>query len=451
MLNLNRAFLVIMVALCGLFSAVTVSAARLYFSPSTLSLKEGEQATITMYVDSQGVPINSAEINVSFPTDIVRVESISKTGSLFSLWIEEPAYSNAEGTVHFNGGLPSPGYTGTSGKLASVRITAKKSGNASFSFVSSSVTANDGLGTNVLASQAPASVAVVEPVPIQKQTTPSAPTVASTKFAITSPTHPDQDGWYKTKDPSFAWKVPGEASAIRLSISQDEREKPSVLYKPPISEKTVNSLDDGIWYFTAQTLDASKTWSPISTYTVRIDTIPPVWQSLEEKSIQHDKQQFTVVASDVLSGIDHFEMKIDDGNPARANIKDDVYEIEAPSGDHILYAVVYDKAGNSSAKTIAFSVPEAPVSGSDETKNLDTLGFAEKLTEINKLLVAVVEFVALIFFLLFILIMGTKKLLSMRPMIAQIEHDLMKDHSPEISKACSDGTCSHEGHQVLRG
>ncbi|MCH8148631.1 MAG: sulfatase-like hydrolase/transferase [Planctomycetes bacterium] len=43
----------------------------------------------------------------------IEVVSISKAGAIFSLWTQDPSFSNAVGSVTFGGGLPDPGYTGT--------------------------------------------------------------------------------------------------------------------------------------------------------------------------------------------------------------------------------------------------------------------------------------------------------------------------------------------------
>ena len=304
----------------------------------------------------------------------------------------------------------------------------------------------------MLASKASTQITIANAEPAKPQTVKPSPatTAASvTTLAITSGTHPDQNGWYTNKDPVFSLQIPTSAVAMRLSIAEDPEEKPGVLYRPPISEKTVTSLDDGIWYFRAQTSDDKK-WSSISTYVVRIDTQAPKWLSFAAKSILATGQEFTVVATDTLSGIDHYEITLDNGKAERANLSPDgLYTMRAAPGDHTLYAVAYDKAGNKTSNTFSFTVPQ-PIEGSQQEIPSSLTSFAGRLSEINKVLLAVVEFVGLVFLLLFIIIMGTKKLLSMRPVITQIEEDLFKDHSSSHSKSCSNGTCDHEEHQVLR-
>jgi hypothetical protein len=110
----------------------------------------GNIVTVRVVVNSSDQAINSAEGVVSFPVDFLKVVSLDTGNSLFPFWIQAPSFSNGQGTITFNGGLPSPGFTGTGGTIVAITFQAKKSGTATISVGNASVLANDGLGTDVL-------------------------------------------------------------------------------------------------------------------------------------------------------------------------------------------------------------------------------------------------------------------------------------------------------------
>lgn len=132
------------------FLPVSADAAALSFFPSSDSYGVGDTFSVNVYVESTDQAMNAASGVVSFPTDSLEVVSLSKTGSIFSLWIDEPFFSNSAGAIGFEGIVLNPGFTGASGKIITITFRAKSEGQASLSFSSGSVLANDGLGTSIL-------------------------------------------------------------------------------------------------------------------------------------------------------------------------------------------------------------------------------------------------------------------------------------------------------------
>ncbi len=159
------------------------NAATLSFSPSTASVPAGSTVSVKVVVNTEGVAINNAEAIIQFPSNLLEVVSVSKNSSVFSLWVEEPTFSNSSGTVKFNGGVPNPGFNGSNGSLVSITFRAKAVGNANVRFTSSSVLANDGQGTNVLSGTGQANFSVVKaaekpaPAPVVEQKETSVPAV----------------------------------------------------------------------------------------------------------------------------------------------------------------------------------------------------------------------------------------------------------------------------------
>ncbi|MSR71551.1 MAG: hypothetical protein EXS50_02715 [Candidatus Taylorbacteria bacterium] len=132
------------------FLPLGADAAALSFSPASGSHPVGSSFTVGVYVGSIDQAMNAASGVISFPKDMMEVVSISKTGSLFTIWAEEPVFSNSDGTVSFEGLIPNPGFTGSSGKVLTVTFKVKSVGTSIIRFSSSSALANDGKGTNIL-------------------------------------------------------------------------------------------------------------------------------------------------------------------------------------------------------------------------------------------------------------------------------------------------------------
>lgn len=117
-------------------------------APGT-NFEVGKTFSVTVSAQTAGQVINAAAGSLTFPKDIVEVTSISKSGSIVSLWVQEPQFSNTMGMVSFEGIMLNPGFSG-SGKILSVNFRVKNAGTGNFSFSQGSILANDGNGTNIL-------------------------------------------------------------------------------------------------------------------------------------------------------------------------------------------------------------------------------------------------------------------------------------------------------------
>lgn len=129
---------------------VKTFADTLFISPSSGNYTEGQAFSVRVAVSSTRQAINAVSGTLSFPSDLLQVTSISKGSSILTLWVQEPSYSNARGTVSFEGVVPNPGFSGSDGRVVTVNFRVIKSGTAKLSFSNGSLLANDGYGTNVL-------------------------------------------------------------------------------------------------------------------------------------------------------------------------------------------------------------------------------------------------------------------------------------------------------------
>ncbi|OGZ31581.1 MAG: hypothetical protein A2931_04310 [Candidatus Niyogibacteria bacterium RIFCSPLOWO2_01_FULL_45_48] len=344
--------------LCLLFFALnTAQAATLYFSPSSGNFSVGDLLNTGVLVNTQNKAINNADSVINFPAALLEVVSLTKSGSIFSLWVEEPAFSNGAGTISFNGGLPTPGFNGTAGKILNIVFRVKNAGSASLIFSSAAVRANDGFGTDILQTRAPAQFSLVsEEKPVALPVAPGTPQAPR----ISSPSHPDSNKWYAKSTAELNWPISADINAVRLLVGKSSTAEPAVLYIPPITQRTVENLDDGIWYFSGQ-LRNSAGWGTIGRFRLQIDTEKP--ERFDVRLVSREDEtdprvKFTFESSDRTSGIDHYEIQID-GEISETWSDDGTRVYQTPvlePGKHAMLAKAVDKAGNFVLNSIDFDI-----------------------------------------------------------------------------------------------
>jgi hypothetical protein len=364
-----RKFTKILVFFIFIFALFSVSstaaeAASLYFSPASGSYTVGKNFSAGIYVSSVDQAMNAASGVISFPADKLEVVSLSKSGSTFNLWVRDPAYSNAAGTINFEGVVLNPGFTGKSGKIITITFRAKAVGTAALSFSSGLVLANDGNGTSILSGLGRASYTLVAapktppvppappvitpvPVPIPVPPIPLSPIVAS-------PTHPDILPWYGNSDPQFAWALAPDITADRIFYDKLPNSRPiaTFTYSPPLAEKKFSGLADGVWYLHVQ-LQNKAGWGDIAHFRFQIDTKPPEQFTLtfvDGKETDNPRPKIVLSAIDSLSGVESYQIKIDDGEiitiPAKAGENTPATLPLQKLGEHNIFAQVFDRAGN---------------------------------------------------------------------------------------------------------
>jgi len=343
----------------------SADAATLYFSPSSGSFNVGQTFSVSVYVSSPDQAMNAASGVISFPADKLEVVSLSKSGSIFSFWVQEPTFSNDAGIINFEGIVLNPGFTGASGKILTVNFRIKTAGSALVSFSFGSVLANDGKGTNILTNLGNAQFSLDYTAPsVPEATTPSIVIGTPPAPYISSPTHPDPNKWYNNSNPKFIWQVPNDVTAIRVLYDKYPNSQPRVLYTPPISEKQLQDIKDGVWYFHVQ-LRNQVGWGGISHFKFQIDTIPPKPFEIEVKEgreTTNPQPTLSFKTTDEMSGIDYYEIIIDKESPIRTDKSE--YKIPLQDlGKHTIIVKAVDKAGNQTlAMTEINILPiEAPV------------------------------------------------------------------------------------------
>lgn len=320
----------------GVGSAISV--------PITLSTAAGESA-------------NAVSARVQYPPELLKLVSVSKAGSIVSIWPGEPTYSTASATVEFEGIILNPGWSGSNGIILTLTFEALRAGTAEVSFAGASVLANDGKGTNILTMSPTRTISITSATPLM-QTIPGSPSAPR----ITSSSHPDQQKWYGSKNVQFSWSLPADATAVRILYDNAPVTEPTVLYAPPISSKSITVPEDGVYYFHAQFKNATG-WGATTHYKFQIDATPPqpfVVRPAHAEDTEDPRPILFFNTSDNLSGVDYYDIKVGDKvihTIAAGKVSSNPYTPPfLGPGTKKVTVVAYDRAGNVSTSSAEITV-----------------------------------------------------------------------------------------------
>ncbi len=357
----NVIFLFTVALMLVLSSGIAQSAetgASFFLFPGSETFKVGDTFSMELRIDTTGIPINSAQTVIYFPTNTLEVLNISQDDSIFSLWPEEPVFSNSDGKISFAGGLPHPGFQET-GNIITINFKAKGQGLANIGFGQGKILANDGKGTNILVFLKEAKYFVQERE-ISFKTEDSV-------LLIFSSTHPEQGEWYNNNNPSFQWTPMPDITGVSLLLDQNSDTVPDEKSEGLIKSKSYEGISDGVWYFHLR-LKNEAVWTQPVHYKVQIDSFSPYPFEVTVDNAgdaTNPKPDLYFETDDDISGISRYELKIGEGefyDLLLAQINPFSMPVQIP-GSHEIIVRAVDKAGNSAqAKSLIDIEPiEAPV------------------------------------------------------------------------------------------
>ena len=366
--RINTKILCSLVFFFALFSVQPVRAqtATLYLSPSTGNYTVGTTFSVVVKVSSGGILINAAEGSLIFNTEELNVVSLSKSGSIFTLWTTEPTFSNSAGTIEFEGGTPTS-FSGAAGTIVTITFKVKKSATANLNFISGAVLAADGKGTNVLANMSGGTYTLkpgiitppAEEVPPEEYVAP--PTVgAPAAPVIFSLTHSDENKWYSNNDPEFNWQLPPDVTKVSYAIDQNPTTNPKFVAETLIDKVSFTDLEDDIWYFHIN-FKNQYGWGKLTHRKVLIDTEPPKPFEIKVDNGRDPTNPTPILhfkTEDDLSGLEYYEVQIDEEPAAAAaEIEKNPYQpLPQLPGKHFVEVRAFDKAGNFSSATTEFEI-----------------------------------------------------------------------------------------------
>jgi Cohesin domain len=394
-------------------------AADLALSPNTGSYSVGQTFTATVRVLPNGDSVNAVEAGLKFDPKLLSVVSISKTGSVFSLWTTEPTFSNAAGTVSLGGGSPSP-FTASS-NIVTVTFRTVAEGAASVSFTGASVLAADGRGTDVFNSGGTASYTITAattptPTPTPTETPAEAPAAEQENDdeaiifgdpprppEVGSQTFLDPNVWYKETEGVFAWTLPFDVNAVAVELSDDPENKPqenkTSISEPPVEEFLITKdlVKDGVQYVSVN-FKNQVGWGAPTNRKLQIDTTAPepFVVNVRAGTAPNSFPLLNFEASDVTSGVDYYEMTIAEQEPIR--ITPDEAKLgyllkELEDGTYTVKVVAFDKAGNSRESSAAVLITAGWIKPAE---TVDEGSFWDFFTAVNLLIILLVTVIGML-------------------------------------------------------
>jgi len=365
-------------------SVITTFAADILVAPATGNYSAGQTFTVAVRVNPAGSSVNAVEGALKYNPAVLSVVSISKEGSVFSLWTTEPTFSNTAGTITFGGGSPAP-FTAQS-NLVSVTFRAVAAGSGALTVSSGSVLAADGRGTDVYkngsggtftvgSTVAPtAPIPTPTPTPTEPKPTEPAKPDSSSEAAIVFGDPPrapevgsqaflDPEIWYKATQGEFTWTIPFDVNVVAVMIATSSDNQPeltkSAVTDPPVDKFliTKENVADGIQYLSIKYKNQVG-WGAVLNRKIQIDATAPETFVIEVRAANSTTgfPQLNFAANDLTSGIDYYEMTIADKEPIR--VTPDEAKLgyllkELEDGTYTIKVVAFDKAGNSRESTVA--------------------------------------------------------------------------------------------------
>jgi hypothetical protein len=262
--------LLILVSLLSSFHQARAADLKLVPSNSSGSYSVGQVFTVPVFVSTKDseAAMNAVSGVITFPKNILELISLDKNGSIVDFWIGDNSLSNNDGKAHIEGGVYTPGYSGSNGKIISLVFKAKAVGTGTISFASATVLANDGQGTNILDQTGTAAISVKAGV--TPEVTANTPSDTLSEVTIYSSTHPDQNAWYTSTAVSLSWRLIPGTVAIRTALDKSPSTIPTVISSPPLTDKDV-TVTDGVSYFHLQARDATG-WGRVAHFRIQVDT-----------------------------------------------------------------------------------------------------------------------------------------------------------------------------------
>jgi len=342
---MKKAFIIltILIISLGVASVARAGGASLYFSPNSGTFFIGSTFDVSIFVNTGDNNINVVQVDLKFDPKKLQIASPTAGKSFIDVWVSQPTYSNTEGTASFKGGIPSPGINISSGLFSTITFRAISPGETKISFLDSSrVLLDDGKGTNILTSTGHGVYILSIPPPEGPE--------------VFSPTHSDQNKWYKNNNPTFSWVKEGGINNFSYNLDHDPQGIPDNVPEGDHTSISYSNLEDGIWYFHVKAKKA-EVWGGISHYLVQIDITPPAGFVPEiDPSTKTSvlRPIISFITTDNLSGFDHFEAKIINITPDE-NKEESGFFIEVVSpyklpslqiGKYLSVIRAFDKAAN---------------------------------------------------------------------------------------------------------
>jgi hypothetical protein len=181
-----KKYIILLFSIFYFLFSLKAQAATLYTQTANQDVYKGQTFVVNLKLDTEGVSVNSLDLKITYSKDTLEATDASAGNSVVSLWIKNPTIDSTLGTVEMIGGIPN-GVTGKNIPVVSLTFKASAEGLAKISIdPASKVLANDGTGSALPLNIVPVAFSIQPANLVPNQ--------------ISSPSHPNQDAWYKNRD-----------------------------------------------------------------------------------------------------------------------------------------------------------------------------------------------------------------------------------------------------------
>jgi len=351
-------------------SPAKAAGASLFFSPASGQYTVGKTFTVRVMVNSGGgMGINASEAAINFDPALLLVSKATKDNSIFSLWTQDPTFSNKNGTISFGGGAPAA-FSGSAGTIINIVFVTKGEGTANVTFSSGMVLAADGKGTDVYSGGGTGTytikAAAAQPVtPPEQATTPPSQTTGTGQTPpapdLTSSSHPDDKKWYPNNKVDVGWHLLGDLTAVSATLDETPTGDPGSKSIGIIDSTSFENVADGVHYVHAK-FKNNNGWGQIAHLKVMIDTKAPNPFEITIDNGGDTTNPTPIInftTTDQGSGIDHYSLTLDNQSEdiAPRDFKAQPYTAKLLyGGNHQVSVVAIDKANNRASSTKSFIV-----------------------------------------------------------------------------------------------
>ena len=316
--------------------------ASLIIYPQTGAFVEDSTFDVYVYLNTGGNYIDVIEVDLKFDPKVLSVVSPTKEFSIVSTWTSPPSFSNTQGIVTLRGRFQDKGISVSEGLVSIIVFRAKATGETTVSFLDSSKVILVGVeARNILNSTNIAKYDIFPSPPRGPQ--------------IFSSTHPDQNKWYKNNSPAFTFKKTRKTQGFSYSLDNDPSAEPDNIIDTPSDSCFFEGIESGVWYFHLKAKEAG-IWGGASHFRINVDNIFPSAFKPQPRAFGTTLDNYLLLrfdTIDLLSGIDHYEVKIVDMSDPKNILYSAFTIVESPyrlgadrKGVFSIIIRAFDKAGN---------------------------------------------------------------------------------------------------------
>ena len=361
-LVLSLASFILIVLSVIFFQPTPAEAASFGFFADKTNPVVGDIVTVDLKIESTDVGINAGQATVKFPTNILKVQSLDKTDSVFNFWLTEPSFDNDAGTISFIGGSTASGYSGKSLQVLKIKLNVIGNGDANLTFSDTAITAADGTGANVLSVSKGLTFSVLSKTEVLKATQTQITRAAEIsaqlppKPILNVLLYPNPLNWYNSiSDFSAKWSLPNDITGVAATLDKIPTLQPSTS-EGLFDNKNFKIVSNGIYYLHIR-FKNNIGWGQTNNYRIAVDSIPPLSFKINVAgglSSDNPTPTLNYSSSDQFSGIDHYSIKIDNLPAENTNKNSYTTPLLSP-GNHLVDIMAYDKASNATESRIYFN------------------------------------------------------------------------------------------------